>query len=680
MTPTAMHNDRSRQETSDSLVATGGWMPAGTAAIGVHPATEIWNGRSWHGLPTPAPVHAADLSGVSCASRSSCMAIGGNSSGQTFALAWNGRRWRIVAAARLQAAVTGISCPAPTLCMAAGRTGIDFNQGSSAAAEMWNGSTWSAQVLPAVPGVAGSSLSAVSCATMTSCIAVGSAMSSSPGNPLLTLAEAWDGTSWRVLATPSPGTEGSMLNGISCTSAGGCIAVGSAVAVPGTFSPLIERWDGLGWSVLAAAATPDGTLAGISCTSPASCMAVGDNALTERWDGTTWRLVDAPAPYGDSSMLARVSCSAADACMAVGGSFRFLDSLAEQWDGRSWQVRRTGQLDELAAVSCPSAARCMAVGRFVSPADRVATLAQEWDGRSWRQRRTPGPAASGPLSDVSCVRSSFCMAVGGSFLGVIERWNGRRWRLVTTGRFPLDSVSCASAARCMAVGDTGPWAWNGRRWRPVRPATPAGSESVRLHDLSCPAAARCIAVGDYFTGTRFTKNFTLAEEWNGRRWRILATPNPGNDTFDTLAAVDCAGPSSCIAVGRYFDNSGGHNLAERWNGRAWQPQTPPGPTGLLDVSCPAAAWCMAVGRYVPRFRSSEASLTERWNGRAWQRVRHAGLHVGLHRRVLRPSCQLHGCRPRRAHDTRRGVERVQLAAAQDREPLTGSGSRHNGGR
>jgi hypothetical protein len=508
----------SRPPVATALAGVSCRSPSLCMAVGVslgHLATDIWNGMSWHGLATPAPAHALGLSAVSCASRTRCMATGSNRVAGTsypFAEAWNGRAWKTLAVAPVQDTLTGISCPAPSLCIAVGHTGPLAEQSPSAAAEMWNGSTWSVLSMPAVPGAQSAELSAVSCASAVSCVAVGF---TGPlyGGPNTTLAEAWDGTSWQVLSTPSPGISRNLLTGISCTSASSCIAVGSSDLNLGT--PLIERWDGQSWSVLASAIPADAqgsSLDGVSCSSAAACMAVGSyegastqrRVLTERWNGTGWRLLAAPDPYNEGNELASVSCPAADGCMAVGSGGILSgitrgDSLAEQWDGRSWQVRRSGQIDVLSSVSCPSAARCTAVGGYISGSDRGVTLAEAWNGRRWRQRDTPTPVPFDALSDVSCVGPSFCMAVGSLPQAVAERWNGRRWRPVTT---PLDSgtasVSCASATRCMAVGpQRGAMAWNGRRWRPVPTARIRDSVFIGLSDVSCPAATRCIAVGDY---------------------------------------------------------------------------------------------------------------------------------------------------------------------------------------
>jgi hypothetical protein len=102
----------------------------------------------------------------------------------------------------------------------------------------------------------------------------------------------------------------------------------------------------------------------------------------------------------------------------------------------------------------------------------------------------------------------------------------------------------------------------------------------------------------------------VAEEWNGSRWRILATHLlPAGH----LNGVDCVRPSSCMAAGG--------NLAAEWNGRAWRVLRPTGPGGLADVSCASAGNCLAVGSHTLTFNGNPLQVAERWNGRHWKQVR-----------------------------------------------------------
>src|SRR5262249_56238456 len=82
---------------------------------------------------------------------------------------------------------------------------------------------------------------------------------------------------------------------------------------------------------------------------------------------------------------------------------------------------------------------------------------------------------------------------------------------------------------------------------------------------------------------------TLAERWNGTAWRIQPTPNPPGAQGATLdGGVACTGPSTCTAVGARTDSAGNPvaTLAERWNGVKWRIVPSPNPATAPGVPPP----------------------------------------------------------------------------------------------
>lgn len=69
------------------------------------------------------------------------------------------------------------------------------------------------------------------------------------GESGFTLAEAWNGTSWSLLRTPSPGSFADELRGVSCTSSSSCMAVGDFTGT-GNEHTLAEAWNGTHWSLV----------------------------------------------------------------------------------------------------------------------------------------------------------------------------------------------------------------------------------------------------------------------------------------------------------------------------------------------------------------------------------------------------------------------------------------------
>src|SRR5712692_2683149 len=96
--------------------------------------------------------------------------------------------------------LAGVSCTAATACEAVGGSTNRAGAGVGLA-ENWNGTSWSTQNTPNPTGATFSNLSGIACSTVSACIAVGSYYN---GSSTLTLAEAWNGTSWAIQSTPDP--------------------------------------------------------------------------------------------------------------------------------------------------------------------------------------------------------------------------------------------------------------------------------------------------------------------------------------------------------------------------------------------------------------------------------------------------------------------------------------------
>ena len=520
---------------------------------------ERWDRRTWSLQQAPK---RGVLLGVSCTSARACVAVG-SFAGRAVAERWNGARWVGLRAASAPTprgdsqtsydtatTLKGVSCASETACTAVGSQTTTMYCDSDSCpvtwtlmlAERWDGKRWSLRKTPNPNGDAYEGVpiefSAVSCATVATCTAVGPFIDLTSGLPR-TFAERWTGARWSIERTfnaagPAAG-QGGDLSGVWCARADGCIAVGSYTingrgSPGGTQATLTEELHRGRWtrrstpspsSVLATGSVLN--LNGISCTAPAACMAVGARAIEtpvywpeapfgERWNGRTWSIQIAPRPAGahrgGDAVLRAVSCVTARQCVAVGyftdevAGYSF--TLVERWNGVRWSIQRTTRLvnSELDGIDCLSVRNCVAVGRW-----RSGGLAERWDGRSWRREATPRVPGGGTfqttLSGVSCATLRRCEAVGttvtnfdqpNSNVGLAEAWNGATWRLQNTPQPPhratgFNGVSCISARSCVAVGDIVA-RWSGAHWSLEK--TPATNQ---LHAVSCTAHSRCVAVG-----------------------------------------------------------------------------------------------------------------------------------------------------------------------------------------
>ena len=204
----------------------------------------------------------------------------------------------------------------------------------------------------------------------------------------------------------------------------------------------------------------------------------------------------------------------------------------------------------------------------------------------------------------------------------------------------LFGVTCPSSSDCWAVGryrDVNGAGlnqilhWNGSAWSLVFAPEPGGTTAVAfnsLYGVACASASDCWAVGAYFNASGV--QFNQALRWNGTRWSLVSTPQPG--IVRSLAGVRCTSGSSCWAVGAYRNTSNATlNQALRWNGTKWSLVSTPQPGGtatsgnfseLNGIGCTSASNCWAGGDYRTASITTAPDLNQalRWNGTTWSLV------------------------------------------------------------
>jgi hypothetical protein len=212
--------------------------------------------------------------------------------------------------------------------------------------------------------------------------------------------------------------------------------------------------------------------------------------------------------------------------------------------GGGWTVQRTQLLgtndNSLGAVAGSSPRDVWAVGNFLPDAknsnqDATLTFAEHYNGVTWSVVRTPN---LGP---------NFA-----SFYGVAAS-GGRAWAVGM--RLNADYQDRALIEE-----------WNGSGWTIAHNPQP-GSVRDMLFAASAASPSDVWAVGDREGGNgRFE---TLAEHWNGHRWSVVRTPDPGS-TGNHLYAVDAVARDNVWAVGqRLGTQAPDQPLVEHWNGHRW---------------------------------------------------------------------------------------------------------------
>jgi hypothetical protein len=348
------------------------------------------------------------LNAVSCLSANSCVAVGSEATvtGQTetvapAAMRWDGSPWHALAvrlpSGAVQGGLSSVSCK-PGGCLAVGSYS-PAQPGSFALAEYWNDSTWTPVSLAFPPGPQLPSLRAVSCVTVSQCVATGNY--EKLGSAASALAATWDGHEWSWSQPPvRAGVEGSShyLPSVSCVTSKYCVAIGNAYdARTSTTVGFTEIWNGHGWTqAYAPAAGEAGSAAGLSCAAASYCVAVGTQfagvpaGFGQLLDGTRWTEPAMPWPRGTRSYLHGVSC-AGKTCLAVGeaepsqvANGTATHPAALTWNGATWTRQATprGTIGTLYGVTCVTSADCVAVGS-ARGGNGTRTLSEFWNGTAW---------------------------------------------------------------------------------------------------------------------------------------------------------------------------------------------------------------------------------------------------------------------------------------------------------
>ena len=289
-----------------SCVAVGSYRTA--AGLGAFIATG--SGHKWGTAFSPTWPKGAIvppvgyLSGVSCAGRGTCVAVGGYTdaagNGEPMVVAESGKHWRRASAIRLpsnaaanpDAHLTAVSCPKAGDCEAVGTYTATGNQGEALAVGETKG-RWgkAAEIkLPKVNVEPLAELLSVSCPSPGSCVAVGSYITLSGLMAALAVREVR--SHWQpgvhLTALPAGAATGNSqlanLNGVSCTSSQ-CVAVGQYTDPQGGQLAMAISESGGKWARGVQVSPPPHGASGsaqsvdlfaVTCLRSGSCTAVGD--------------------------------------------------------------------------------------------------------------------------------------------------------------------------------------------------------------------------------------------------------------------------------------------------------------------------------------------------------------------------------------------------------------------
>ncbi len=330
-------------------------------------------------------------------------------------------------------------------------------------------------------------------------------------------ASAASASTWTVRQV-ADGPTMALLWGVSCSSEALCVAVGTNSTVATSTDPTgsASAWKTVHPEGYFEAALPPGltsggkvryrgnAIRGVSCPSAGLCVAAGPQGnILVSTDPTgpvsAWRIVELGL---EATRMNAISCPTAGLCVAVAYNGKVISSTNPTGDASAWTIASLPTPLDLLGVSCPSPSLCVAVDRE----GRVATSLDPAGGASaWRLVGVP--AGPGVLNGISCPSPALCVTGNAGQIVTSTDPSGAlgAWSTVQGGTgLPIEGFSCPAIDACAAVDNNadvltstdptgGAGAWSFENVLPA-PSTPEGAPNG-MFGISCASRSLCVGVG-----------------------------------------------------------------------------------------------------------------------------------------------------------------------------------------
>ena len=335
---------------------------------------------------------------------------------------------------------------------------------------------------------------------------------------------------------------------------------------------------------------------------------------------------------GPSARLSAVDASGPGDVWAVGmrtarNSAR-PHSLVDHWNGHRWSIVTTPDIGWLNGVAVPAPGDVWTVLGH--------TVLHRKPSGTWSVIKVPNLPPQSNLVRVSASGPNDVWFAGFQlgdeyahntfgWHGLVVHWNGRRWHVATTpnptrrGTY-LEGIEALSPSDVWAAGyvlaihntaRTLVMHWDGRTWKTVPSPSPGDDYSV-LWGMGRDADGGVWLTGDYGGSGHPHMTMLLADVTGGR---VNLTPDPSDNPLGSITGASGVSSTDVWAVGGEPSSS---LSILHWNGSAWQRKAASGSwttnTLLNDVADVSATDAWAVGDH------GSKALIAHWDGSEWTGV------------------------------------------------------------
>lgn len=257
-------------------------------------------------------------------------------------------------------------------------------------------------------------------------------------------------------------------------------------------------------------------------------------------------------------------------------------------------------------------------------------ISLRWDGLAWKSIKTLTPGGDATAASIAALPDGTAWTVGynnATFNSFRMFFNGARWVEVAG---PKDEPSGTNLYGVAAVGPRNVWAvgyngtvsvierWDGRRWKLMDHVWVPGATHQWWN-----AVARIPGTGDLWFAGGYSDGplHPMVMRWTGGAFQPPESPDSGQIPLEDVAA---SGPDDAWVVG-YVNSNPAQTYTAHWDGVMWTTVPSPNPSTvfpgnhLYGVAAPATGFAYAAGYFtVPS--SGNDPLALRWDGGAWQDV------------------------------------------------------------
>ena len=293
-----------------------------------------------------------------------------------------------------------------------------------------------------------------------------------------TLVEHWDGREWRIVSSQAVESHASQFNSVAAVSPGYVWAVGAYSLLGRQTVPLIERWDGSEWRLVAPApvSATVGIFNGVAALAENDAWAVGyyvdergiSRTLAQHWDGNEWRTVPTPSIGQRLNTLTAVTMRSPDDVWAVG--YRISEKnqyvpITMHWDGVEWSMVEAPAPAKVANylydVTLAGATEVWAAGYLYDGSGPVTPFLIRWDGEEWDQMGAPEVDSSYVVLNSISATSEADVWVAGLYRlpdrsnrSLVVHWNGNEWSQVSS---PGNGATTNNLKSIVALSPTSAW-------------------------------------------------------------------------------------------------------------------------------------------------------------------------------------------------------------------------------